>query len=44
MQAELNSPRDLGALVKSVRLRHGYTQRELATALNTTQRYIFEIE
>lgn len=44
MQAEIGSQKDLGALVKRVRLRHGYTQRELAAALGTSQRYIYEVE
>ncbi|MDX2026825.1 helix-turn-helix transcriptional regulator [Microcella sp.] len=44
MQAEIGSQRDLGALIRTIRERHGYTQRELAAALGTTQRYIFEIE
>lgn len=44
MQTEVRSQRDLGALVKQIRLRHGYTQRELAAALGTSQRYIYEVE
>lgn len=44
MQAEIGSQRDLGALIRTIRERNGYTQRELAAALGTTQRYIFEIE
>ncbi len=44
MQAEIGSQKDLGALVRRVRVRHGYTQRELAAALGTTQRYIYEVE
>lgn len=44
MQAEIASQKDLGALVRRVRLRHGYTQRELAAALGTSQRYIYEVE
>ncbi len=44
MQAEIGTPKDLGELVKRVRVRNGMTQRELAAALGTTQRYIFEIE
>ena len=44
MQAEIGSQRDLGALIRTIRARNGYTQRELAAALGTTQRYIFEIE
>lgn len=44
MQAEIGSQKDLGALVKRVRLRHGFTQRELAAALGTSQRYIYEVE
>lgn len=44
MEAEIGSQRDLGALIRTIRERNGYTQRELAAALGTTQRYIFEIE
>lgn len=44
MQAEIHSQRDLGALVKRLRLRHGWTQRQLAAALGVSQRYIYEIE
>lgn len=44
MQAEIRTQRDLGALVRTLRERHGFTQRELAAALGTSQRYIFEIE
>lgn len=44
MQAEIHSQRDLGALVRRVRLRHGYTQRQLAAALGVSQRYVYEVE
>jgi HTH-type transcriptional regulator/antitoxin HipB len=44
MQADIATPKDLGELVKLVRVRNGYTQRELARALGTTQRYIYEVE
>lgn len=44
MQAEIHSQRDLGALVKRLRLRHGWTQRQLASALGVSQRYVYEVE
>ena len=44
MQAEIRTQRDLGTLVRTLRERHGFSQRELAAALGTSQRYIFEIE
>lgn len=44
MQAEIHSQRDLGALVKRLRLRHGWTQRQLASALGVSQRYVYEVD
>ncbi len=44
MKASVQSAHDLGALVKRIRTHHGLTQRELASKLGTSQRYVYELE
>lgn len=44
MQAIVDSPADLGRLVKHTRERHGISQRDLAGRLNVTQRWLSELE
>ena len=44
MQAELESGRDLGNLVRRVREQHGLSQRQLADAIGCSQRYVYELE
>lgn len=43
-QANVTSPRDIGRLVRYVRLTHGLTQRELAARLGVTHRWLSELE
>lgn len=40
----LNSPRDLGILIRTRRAEKGWTQAELARSVGTTQRWVSEIE
>lgn len=44
MQAHIDSPADLGRLVKHTRERHGISQRDLATRLGVSQRWLSELE
>lgn len=44
MRAVVNSPGDLGLLVRRLRESHGLTQRDLASRLGTSQRYVYELE
>lgn len=44
MRAELSTPQDIGRLVRYVRKRHGLTQRELASRLGVTHRWLSELE
>lgn len=41
---KVTSPESLGRILQQARLLSGISQRELADRLNTTQRYIWEIE
>ena len=44
MRAIITNPADLGRVVRRVRESRGWTQRQLAEALGSTQRYIYELE
>lgn len=44
MRAVIESSEDLGRLVRRIRQQFGLSQRELADALETSQRYIYELE
>ncbi|TFD23008.1 helix-turn-helix transcriptional regulator [Cryobacterium sp. TMS1-13-1] len=44
MIAQIRSAVDLGDFTRRIRLQHGMTQRQLAVALGTTQRYVSELE
>ncbi len=44
MEAVIQSPADLGRLVRHTRRAHDLTQRELATRLGVSQRWLFELE
>ena len=44
MRATIAEPADLGRLVRRVRESRGWSQRQLAEALGTSQRYIYELE
>lgn len=44
MRAIISDAADLGRAVRRVRESHGMTQRQLADALGTSQRYIHELE
>ncbi|MDR0482845.1 MAG: helix-turn-helix domain-containing protein [Cellulomonadaceae bacterium] len=41
---KVTSPQSLGRILQQARLINGWSQRELADRLGTTQRYIWEIE
>jgi transcriptional regulator with XRE-family HTH domain len=41
---KVSSPESLGQILQQARLLNGWSQRELADRLGTTQRYIWEIE
>lgn len=41
---KVTSPQSLGRIIQQARLLRGFSQRELAERLGTTQRYIWEIE
>lgn len=43
-KGKVTSPKSLGRILQQARLLSGMSQRELADRLNTTQRYIWEIE
>ncbi|MCL1900125.1 MAG: helix-turn-helix domain-containing protein [Promicromonosporaceae bacterium] len=40
----VTSPQSLGRILQQARLLNGWSQRELAERLGTTQRYVWEIE
>ncbi len=40
----VTSPESLGRILQQARLLNGWSQRELAARIGTTQRYIWEIE
>ena len=40
----VTSPESLGRILQQARLLNGWSQREMATRIGTTQRYIWEIE
>lgn len=44
VRAIIETPEDLGNLVRRVRTKHGLTQYQLAERLKTSQRYIYELE
>lgn len=44
MRALISSPEDLGRLVRKLRDSRGWTQQQLADALGSTQRYVYELE
>lgn len=44
MRAHIGRPEDLGVIVQRIRESHTMTQRQLAAALGTSQRYIYELE
>lgn len=44
MHALVQTPEDLGRVVRRLRESHGMTQRQLAEALGTSQRYLHELE
>ena len=41
---KVTSPESLGRILQQARLVNGWSQRELAARIGTTQRYIWEIE
>lgn len=41
---KVTSPESLGRILQQARLLNGWSQRELAARIETTQRYIWEIE
>ena len=41
---KVTSPESLGRILQQARLLNGWSQRELAARVGTTQRYIWEIE
>lgn len=44
MRGIARTPQHLGEIVRTVRLKHGYTQDELAAQLGISQRYLSELE
>ena len=44
MRAIIENPADLGRVVRRLRESRGWTQRELAEGLGTSQRYVHELE
>lgn len=44
MHATIETPKDLGRLVRRIRTEFGLTQRELAETLQMSQRYVYELE
>ncbi|WP_294181862.1 helix-turn-helix transcriptional regulator [uncultured Schumannella sp.] len=44
MRAIIETPADLGRLVHRIRVANSMTQRQLADALGTSQRYVHELE
>jgi HTH-type transcriptional regulator/antitoxin HipB len=44
MRSLIERPEDLGRFIHRIRTDAGLTQRELAVALGTTQRYLSELE
>lgn len=44
MRALIDSPESIGLFVRRIREQNGMSQRQLAAALGTTQRYITELE
>lgn len=44
MRAHIESPSDLGRLIRRIRQGHGWSQRRLAAALGVSQRYVHELE
>jgi len=44
VRARVNTPDELGSALREFRLRADLTQRELATELGVSQRYISELE
>lgn len=43
-EGQISSPEALGRFLQQARLLNGWSQRELAARLGTSQRYIWEIE
>lgn len=41
---KVTSPESLGRILQQARLLNGWSQRELAARIGTTQRYVWEIE
>lgn len=44
MRAVVQTPEDLGQVVRRLRDARGWSQRQLAEALGTSQRYVHELE
>ncbi|GAA4730404.1 hypothetical protein GCM10023216_22660 [Isoptericola chiayiensis] len=44
VQGTVTGPESLGRILQQARLINGWSQRELAARIGTTQRYIWEIE
>lgn len=44
MRALIDSPESIGLFVRRIREQNGMSQRQLAAALGTSQRYITELE
>lgn len=44
MRAIIESPEDLGRLIRRIRQEVGLSQRDLARAIETSQRYVYELE
>lgn len=44
LRGEIHSPEDLGRMLQQGRLLAGMSQRDLATQIGATQRYVWELE
>ncbi len=44
LRGTITGPESLGRILQQARLLNGWSQRELAARIGTTQRYIWEIE
>lgn len=44
VRGKVTSPESLGRILQQARLLNGWSQRELAARIGTSQRYIWEIE
>lgn len=44
LRARIDSPQSLGRAIEQARLLRGLTQRDVATELGTTQKYVWSLE